>query len=402
MRSFARLVPLLAGCAAVVFACSSTTPAGDADGGTDAGATPPTALEQEAVKGYATLVHESYAASVAGAKTMKTAIDAFVAAPSQATLDAAKKAWIEARPAYIQTEAFRFYGGPIDADDGPEGALNAWPLDEGYIDYVKGNENAGIINDTAKYPDITKAALVELNEKDGEKNISTGWHAIVFLLWGQDESANGPGNRPFTDYVETGGTAKNQARRKAYLKVCTELLVEQLEGLEKAWKLDDTTSYGAKLVAGDAKTALGNILKGIGALGGVELSRERMNNAYETKDPEEEHSCFSDTTVPIDHLNDVVSVENVYTGTLNGKSISPGLSKLVAAKDAALDTKMKATLKKSHDAVAAIPAPFDTAILDGSPGREKVKAAIDATKEIGTVTVEISTALGVKINLEEE
>jgi len=405
MRSLARFFPLFAGCA-VLFAtsmpaCSSTT--SDADAGADGGGAS-SALEQEAVKSYATLVHDTYAASLAGAKALKVAIDAFVASPSQVTLDAAKKAWIEARPAYIQTEAFRFYGGPIDGDDGPEGALNAWPLDEAYIDYVKGNENAGIVNDTAKYPSLTKEALLELNEKDGEKNISTGWHAIEFLLWGQDENPAGPGNRPFTDFLETGGTAKNQARRKAYLTITAQLLVEQLEGLEKAWKLDDAGSYGAKMVAGDAKTALGNILKGIGALGGVELSRERMNNAYETKDPEEEHSCFSDTTVPIDHLNDVVSVENVYSGTLNGKSVGPGLSKIVASVNPALDTKMKETLKKSHDAVAAIPAPFDTAIMgeDSAPGRQKVKAAIDATKEIGAVTVEIATALGVKINLEEE
>lgn len=401
MKSFRVGFPLLAGLTLAFFgaqaACSSTT-----SDGADAGATP-SALEQETVKGYATLVHETYAASLAGAKALRVAIDAFAAAPSQATLDAAKKAWLDARPAYIQTEAFRFYGGPIDGDDGNEGAINAWPLDEAYIDYVKGNESAGIINDTATYPEITKAVLLEQNEKGGEKNISTGWHAIEFLLWGQDLSETGPGNRPFSDYLETGGTAKNQARRKAYLKVVTELLVEHLEELEKAWRLDDASSYGAKMVAGDTKAALGNILKGIGALGGVELSRERMNTAYETKDPEEEHSCFSDSTVPIDHLNDVISIENVYLGTLGGKGISGGLSKLVASKDPSLDAKMRDVLTRSHQTVLAIPAPFDTAILgdDSAPGRTKVKAAIDATKEIGAVTVDIATALGTKINLEE-
>lgn len=401
MKSFRRLFPLWVGCAFVLVgaqaACSST-----AVEGADAGVAP-SALEQETVKGYASLVHETYAASLAGAKALKAAIDAFVSAPSQATLDAARKAWIDARPAYIQTEAFRFYGGPIDGDDGNEGAINAWPLDEAYIDYVKGNENAGIVNDTAKYPQITKELLLELNEKDGEKNISTGWHAIELLLWGQDTSETGPGNRPFTDFLETGGTAKNQARRKAYLTIVTELLVEHLEALEKAWRIDDPSSYGAKMVAGDTKAALGNILKGIGALGGVELSRERMSTAYETKDPEEEHSCFSDTTVPIDHLNDVVSIENVYLGTFGGKTISGGLSKLVASKDPSLDTKMRDVLKRSRETVAAIPAPFDTAILgdDSAPGRKKLKAAIDATKEIGTATVDIATALGTKINLEE-
>lgn len=401
MKSSRRWFPLVAGCALALVgapsACSST-PSADADAGVTS-----SALEHETVKGYATLVHETYAASLAGAKALATAVDAFTAAPSQATLDAARKAWVGARPAYIQTEAFRFYGGPIDGDDGHEGAINAWPLDEAYIDYVKGNESAGIVNDVANYPALTKALVLELNEKGGEKNISTGWHAIEFLLWGQDTSEAGPGNRPFSDYVEAGGTAKNQARRKAYLRIVAALLVEHLEELEKAWRLDDPSSYGAKMVAGDTKAALGNILKGIGALGGVELSRERMNTAYETKDPEEEHSCFSDTTVPIDHLNDVVSIENVYLGTFGGKVVSGGLSRLVASKDPALDAKMRAVLTRSHEAVAAIPAPFDTAILgdDSAPGRRKLKAAIDATKEIGAVTVDIATALGTTINLEE-
>jgi putative iron-regulated protein len=401
MKSSRRWFPLLAGCALALVgapsACSSTTSA-EADAGVAS-----STLERETVKGYATLVHETYAASLASAKVLKAAVDAFTAAPSQATLDAAKKAWTDARPAYVQTEAFRFYGGPIDGDDGNEGALNAWPLDEAYIDYVQGNEGAGIVNDTARYPRITKELLLELNEKDGEKNISTGWHAIEFLLWGQDTSEAGPGNRPFSDYLETGGTAKNQARRKAYLTIVTELLVEHLEGLEKAWRIDDPSSYGAKMVDGDTKAALGNILKGIGALGGVELSRERMNTAYETKDPEEEHSCFSDTTVPIDHLNDVVSIENVYLGTFGGKVVSGGLSKLVASKDPVLDAKMRDVLARSHETVAAIPAPFDTAILgdDSAPGRKKLKAAIDATKQIGAVTVDIASALGTTINLEE-
>ncbi len=396
MTFFSRLLPAFI-IGVVVVACSSTsTPA--TDGGTTSDP-----LEGEVVKGYAALVHESYGASATAAKAMRTAIDAFAAAPSQATLNAARKAWIEARPAYIQTEAFRFYGGPIDADDGPEGALNAWPLDEAYIDYVDGNDTAGIVNDSAKYPEITKDLLLSLNEKGGEKNISTGFHAIEFLLWGQDKDIAGPGNRPFTDYLEQAGTAKNQGRRKAYLKACAELVVEQLEGLEKAWRVEDASSYAGKLVAGDPKAALGNILKGVGALGGVELSRERMNTPYETKDPEEEHSCFSDTTVPIDHLNDVASIENVYYGRVGQKTYT-GIGALVAKKDAALDTKMRAVLQKSRDSVAAIPAPFDQAILgaDSAPGRVKLKAAIDATKEIGAVTVDIATALGVKINLEEE
>lgn len=375
-------------------ACSSSTPS-------DTGST--TETETAVVKGYSEVAHENYEDSVAGAKKLKTAIDAFVAAPSQATLDAAKEAWKAARPAYIQTEVFRFYGGPIDAEEtGPEGAINAWPLDENYIDYVDGNENAGIINDPTKFPNITKDVLLGENEKGGEKNIATGWHAIEFLLWGQDKSTTGPGNRPFTDYVENGGTAKNQGRRGQYLKACAELLVEQLESVEVQWEPGDAQKYAAKFQSQDPKVALGDILKGMGALAATELPRERMNNAYASKDQEEEHSCFSDTTVPIDLVNDVVGIENVYFGRYGSKQ-STGLTALVAAKNPALDQKMKDALAKARASILAIPAPFDQAILgtDDAPGRKAIKAAMDDVKAIGNVVVEIADAVGVKINLEE-
>ena len=135
-----------------------------------------------------------------------------MAAPSQATLDAARKSWLAAREFYGQTEAFRFYGGPIDGDNGPEGRMNGWPMDESYVDYVEGKPNAGFINNP-KFK-LSKASLAKANEHGGEENISTGWHAIEFLLWGQDLSETGPGDRPFDDYVK--GKGRNAERRAQY------------------------------------------------------------------------------------------------------------------------------------------------------------------------------------------
>ena len=151
--------------------------------------------EKEAVAtAYADLVFAGYDASIASATTMQAAIDAFLADPTDATLDAAKQAWLTARDDYGPTEAFRFYDGPIDnPDDGPEGQINAWPMDEAYVDYVEGDATAGIINDTAGVPEITAEVIVAANEEGGETNISTGWHAIEFLLWGQDLPTTAPG-----------------------------------------------------------------------------------------------------------------------------------------------------------------------------------------------------------------
>ena len=44
--------------------------------------------------------------------------------PTPATLEAAKRAWLLARDDYGPTEAYRFYGGPIDNEDGRSGGAD--------------------------------------------------------------------------------------------------------------------------------------------------------------------------------------------------------------------------------------------------------------------------------------
>ncbi|MBA4266394.1 MAG: iron-regulated protein, partial [Comamonadaceae bacterium] len=170
---------------------------------------------QAVARHYAALVHANYSDTLAAAKEMQSTIAAFAAAPSADGLNKARKAWLDAREYYGQTEAFRFYGGPIDDDKGPEGQINAWPLDEAYVDYVEGKPDAGLIND--KKFKITKANLIKFNERGGEENIAAGWHAIEFLLWGQDLRETGPGDRSFEDYVD--GKKPNADRRRQFLTV---------------------------------------------------------------------------------------------------------------------------------------------------------------------------------------
>src|SRR5690606_38647347 len=74
-----------------------------------------------------------YEDSLSTANALKSAVEALVATPSEEKLSAARTAWLAARVPYQQTEAFRF-GNPIV--DEWEGRVNAWPLDEGLIDYV--------------------------------------------------------------------------------------------------------------------------------------------------------------------------------------------------------------------------------------------------------------------------
>ena len=146
---------------------------------------------KQVVLNYANIVHASYVDSLNLAKNMQEKINSFLESPSQTGLDEAKQSWVDSRFPYLQTEVYRFYGGPIDDEDGPEGLLNAWPMDEAYVDYVKGSPKSGIINNTEDYPEITQDLLISLNEKEGEENISCGYHAVEFLLWGQDFNSDG-------------------------------------------------------------------------------------------------------------------------------------------------------------------------------------------------------------------
>ncbi len=237
----------------------------------DVVATDDTSLRKEIVANYADIVYNNYLDSYNQAVLLKNSLASFVNSPSQATFDVAKSAYINARGPFLQTEAFRFYGGPIDADDSsPEGRLNSWPLDEAYIDYVDGNLNSGIINNLTDYPTITTILIDTLNGKVNEESISCGFHAIEFLLWGQDFNVSGPGQRPYTDYV-TGGTNSNQIRRGQYLLACADLLVQDLEILVNAWK-PNYNNYRKTFIETPVNESLSKIMTGLGKLSKGELA----------------------------------------------------------------------------------------------------------------------------------
>jgi len=370
--------------------------------------TAPTATAQQAVTmptvaaHYADLVHANYADSLATAKVMQKAIQAFIAKPSQQTLNEARKTWLAAREWYGQTEAFRFYGGPIDDDEGPEGQLNSWPMDESYVDSVKDGPDAGLVNDRTFV--INKENLIAQNERGGEENISTGWHAIEFFLWGQDFSDTGPGNRNFEDFVD--GKGKNADRRRQYLEVVTDLLIDDLTYLVKAWDSKAKDNYRAKFVQG-GQESVRKILVGLGSLSRGELAGERLEVPLASQDQEDEHSCFSDNTHR-DTVTNALGIQNVWLGRykrLDGKVLQgPSLRDLVAAKDAALADKVTRQIAQSLAATEAIQAPFDQEILgdNDAPGRKRIQKAIDSLTQQSKDLVQAATAIGItKLTLVE-
>ncbi|MES2887514.1 MAG: imelysin family protein [Pseudomonadota bacterium] len=343
---------------------------------------------------HAELVHATYEDTLTSARALQAAVKALTAAPSADALSAARQAWLAAREHYGQTEAFRFHGGPIDNATGPEGRLNAWPMDESHVDYVEGKATAGLVNNRKQA--LTKKALASQNERGGEENVATGWHAIEFLLWGQDLSDTGPGNRSFEDFVD--GKKSHADRRRQYLTVVTELLIDDLTGLVKAWAPGQKTNHRARFEKGGDES-LRKMFVSLGSLSRGELAGERLEVALASQDQEDEHSCFSDNTHR-DAVANAKGIENVWLGRYvraDGRTLQgPGLRDLVAARNAALADKASQQIAASVKAAEAIPAPFDRAIIEGAPGREAIRQTISSLTEQGKQLVEAAAAVGIR------
>ena len=394
---------------------AATTPA--ASSAVDAGA------GQAVVKHYGDLALAVFSDALSTAQNLQKAVDALLAQPNAATLKAAREAWLAARKPYMQSEVFRF-GNPV-VDDW-EGQLNAWPLDEGLIDYVAkdyqhalgnpgaqaniiANRELQVGEDKIDVSTINAELLASLNELGGsEANVATGYHAIEFLLWGQDLNGTNPGagNRPATDFAQgeacTGG---NCERRAEFLKAATGLLVSDLEYMVGQWQAGKADNYRAKLEAEPADSGLRKMLFGMGSLSLGELAGERMKVALEANSTEDEHDCFSDNTHN-SHFFNAKGIRNVYLGEyqkVDGSTLTgPSLSSLVAKADAQTDSTLKADLEATEGKLQALVDSanngqhFDQLIAaDNSAGQQIVRDAIAALVKQTAAIEQASAKLGI-------
>lgn len=360
----------------------------------------PEADKQAVVDNYAAIVYANYTDALETATNLQNAVNLLIDQPTEENLQAAREAWLIAREPYGQTEAFRFYGGPIDDEDGPEGQLNAWPLDEAYIDYVEGGGNNSIIQNEIAFPVINKELIASRNEAGSETNVSSGYHAIEFLLWGQDLSEGaGGGNRPATDYDMENCTGDNCVRRGQYLQAVTELLIDDLESLVTEWA--PSGSYRSEFTsAAHLDKSLESIFNGIGKLSKGELAGERMFVAYDEKSKEDEHSCFSDNTHR-DIVNNALGIKNVYMGSykkVDGTTVSgASVNKLITKMDSDLAVELESLMASSVTSAEVIQAPFDQEFLD-TQGRIRIKATIDLLRQQGDLIAKASALMGYTVD----
>ena len=379
----------------------------------------------DVITSNANIAYAAYADSLISAQTMRNVLATFISSPSNENFSSAKQAWLAAREPYGQTEVYRFREGPIDAllpdgtlgedGDGPEGRINAWPLGEAIIDYVavevdgdSGPEsssnalNGNVIANTADYPTIdadTILSLIELGED--ERNVTTGYHAVEFLLWGQDlnEDSSGSGSRdssggqrPITDFANTIGqctsgdiavTADICARRGDYLLAATDVLIADLTTIVEAWEPNAGVHYTAFIAGGDE--SLAKILEGMGRLSFGELAGERINIALKTDSQEDEHSCFSDNTHRDLFLN-AKGVQNSFNASytrIDGEQIEGAsiYDLMVVEGSHELANSLRASLEATMAAAAVI----DTKAKTGKPFDVLIQEGIDQPNLIAVI-----------------
>ena len=329
----------------------------------------------------ADIAYASYSDSVTTLQALKSAIANLKANPTAQTLVDAKKAWLVSREPYGQTEVYRFRLSPIDStdyksEDGPEGDINAWPLGEALIDYTQAgndfgddqlgvNEHKTAVNHgkpitIANLDDniiSNKSIVIDENlldknvSSEDERDVLAGYHAIEFMLWGQDLNNDGKadtqgnrqasvktwgannvamgGQRPVSDFVSNTKGDKAE-RRLQYLTVVVDKLIADMEGVRDAWQKNTSNNYRRQFTGivtlAQAKQRFAEILAGMGTLSEGELAGERMQIALSSDSQEDEHSCFSDNTHRDIWLN-ATGVSNAYYGdyagydsTLDGKN----------------------------------------------------------------------------------
>ena len=359
--------------------------------------------ENEILVNYSNIAEAKYKDALILAKEMHSSIEKFMNNTNESNFIDVKDSWLKARTIYQQTEVFRF-GNPL-VDDW-EGKVNAWPLDEGLIDYVDNTNYYPSENDFSNFNVIANKKLKvegelidasvinpkllsnKLHEIGGnEANVATGYHAIEFLLWGQDLNGNesGSGNRPYTDFDLEACTNDNCDRRREYLVAASQLLIEDLQYIQSVWSPEGQARLD---LLNDQKNGLKRILIGMGSLSYGELAGERMKLGLMLHDPEEEHDCFSDNTHN-SHYYNVVGINNVFLGkykSLDGKVVSgPSISSLLSEVDNGLNKKTKKSIKNTLKSMKKIVksankgVTYDMLIAEGNEkGNQLIQNAVDS------------------------
>ncbi len=375
--------------------------------------------------GYRAVAHASYGDALSATENLQGAVAALVAQPGVESLEAARAAWRAARVPYAQTEALRFGNWFVDEW---ELGVNAWPVDEGFLDYVDESYAASPTNALARANLIASTELTiggaplrtdplrpsvliaAQGRSDVESNVATGFHAIEFMLWGQDRHGYGAGagERPWSDFAtdaaqctdgERAAPLRHCQRRAAFLIHAVELLRLSLVEMTPVWGAQ-SGSYGDRLVKGDLDEGLRRVLFGLATMAGAELAGERMQVALLARAPEEEQDCFSDDTHNSLYYN-ALGIENFYYGRYRDVQAVVSLADLARSRDGVLAAEIERALVRTRTALRAIQQAgeqgerFDQLIApENAQGAQLINSAIAALQAEASLLETLGQRLG--------
>lgn len=178
-------------------------------------------------------------------------IQAFLASPTQAQLESARARWHECHNGWHRLDPLLALADSSPRLFGHLGgvsfALDAHPIQPGYLDSIEGYPYSGIVNDITLT--ISARTLRNQHGLTDDSDVVLGLHALEFLLWGEQ------GERPVEDYLHrteprdeqlsdelTEGQLPNN-RRRELLRLISQLLQDDLADARERWLAAENRGY---------------------------------------------------------------------------------------------------------------------------------------------------------------
>jgi len=167
-------------------------------------------------------------------------------------LNLSRQAWRETHSAYALTTLHRYFAEQLLEEQSSlalmqlQYQINHWPIIPGYIDYVDGYPDSGIVYDINV--NLDSDSLREQHGSFDVSEVTLGFHVIEFLLWGYDPDSVA---RPASDYDsvlelspqerESGYTLEQLSnnRRRLFLTVVTDILAADFRALQSLWLAEE-------------------------------------------------------------------------------------------------------------------------------------------------------------------
>lgn len=299
------------------------------------------------------VILSTYAELATKADALKAATELLESEQTEASLTAAREAWVAAREPWEKSEGFLF--GPVD-QEGLDPSLDSWPVNVIDLNNVLNSGNPIT-------PDFLAAQSGTLK----------GFHTIEFLLWGDDL-----GNpKPVSALTQ---------RQFEYLSAAAAVLAADANELHDAWRPDAGNYIANLLTAGlgsevyvSQKSALEEMANAMVTIAD-EVGNGKINDPFTEQDLTLEESRFSANS-KADFANNIRSIRNIYEGEygilVDGRSISD----LIDEADPALDDEIEAEIDAAIAAIENIPGTFSDAVFNAPASVENAQTKVRDLQE---------------------